>query len=65
MNYKEAEGLAKAIGGEVWDSGGGICLICIPQDDGRLVVISDEAVCEYSSEEDFEKNLACKSILLH
>jgi len=65
MEYLQAEQTAKLFGGEVWDSGGGICLICIPQNDGRLVVISDEAVCEYNSEEDFEKNLAGKYILLH
>jgi len=65
MDYEIAEQAAKIFGGEAWDSGGGICLICIPQNDGRLVVISDEAVCEYNSEEDFEKNLASKSILLH
>jgi len=50
--------IAKIIGGEEWQSGGGIMLVLFRRQDGKLVVLSDEAVCEYASEEAFEENRA-------
>lgn len=63
MNEQEAQSIAEAIGGSAWNSGGGIYLVRIERRDGYLVVISDEVVCEYASEEEFEANSPISSIL--
>jgi hypothetical protein len=65
MDEQQAQKIADALQGKVWDSGGGIHLVVINRQDGKLVVISDEVVCEYASEEDFENSLVANSILLH
>jgi hypothetical protein len=44
MNEKQAGMIADALGGETWQSGGGIWLVILRQGNGKLVVISDEAV---------------------
>ena len=59
-----ADAIAIALGGEAWQSGGGIMLILFRRPDGRLVVLSDECVCEYASEEAFEQNSADTCIRL-
>lgn len=64
MDEIQAEKIAEVLGGEAWQSGGDIWLVLIRRNDGRLVVISDEAVCEYESEEAFEDNRTSNSILL-
>ena len=64
LNEKTAEQVAKALGGEAWQSGGGIWLVLLRRKDGALVVISDEVIGEYSSEEAFEQNRADSTILL-
>ena len=51
MEEEQANAIAEAIGGETWQSGGDIWLVLVRRPDGHLVVISDEVVCEYSSEE--------------
>jgi len=65
MDTGQAEIVAEALGGTAWDSGGGINLIKLERQNGSLVVISDEVVCEYSNEEDFDKNRPVNSIFLH
>jgi hypothetical protein len=57
--------VAEALGGEAWNSGGDIWLVLFHRSDGKLVVLSDEVVCEYDSEEAFEHSRAAKAILLH
>lgn len=49
MTEEKARMIAEALGGEAWDSGGGIWLAVITRSDGRLVVMSDELVTEYAS----------------
>jgi len=65
MNEEQAKVVAEALGGESWQSGGGIMLIQFSRKDGRLVVLSDECVCEYASDEAFEENKADAVIFLH
>jgi hypothetical protein len=65
MNESQAEQVAEALSGEVWQSGGDIWLVLLRKTDGKLVVISDEAVCEYDNEELFEKAKPAKTVLLH
>lgn len=53
-----ARAVAKALGGDAWQSGGGIWLTVITRTDGHLVVVSDDVICEYESETAFEQNRA-------
>lgn len=63
MNEKQATALARALGGEAWNSGGGVWLVTLHV--GRkLVVFSGDCVCEYDSEEDFDAGNASKTINL-
>lgn len=64
LNEKTAGQVAKALGGEAWQSGGGIWLVLIKRSDGHLAVISEDAVCEYASEDDFNSGKAQASVLL-
>ena len=64
LNEKTAAQVAKALGGEAWQSGGGIWLVIRRRKDGSLVVLSDEAVCEYRSEEAFELGRAGSTVRL-
>jgi hypothetical protein len=40
---------------EVWHSGGGIWLVKWTNEDGNLVVFSDDLVCEYADEDAFRR----------
>ena len=64
MNEDQAKQIAQALSGEAWQSGGGIWLVLLRQGNGKLVVISDEAVCEYDDEKHFEESRPAKTILL-
>ena len=65
MDQRTAEQLAALVGGEAWQSGGGIYLVTVTRDDGSLVVFSGDAVCEYESDEAFDAARASKTILLN
>jgi len=65
MDEQQATTIATALGGETWQSGGGIWLVRLERADGRLVVLSDEVVCEYPDEEAFDRGQAAASIVLH
>jgi hypothetical protein len=64
MNEDQAKSIASALGGESWQSGGDIWLVLIHRADGRLVVISDEVVCEYENQEAFDDAKASATIYL-
>jgi hypothetical protein len=55
MNEEQAELLAKAFGGETWQSGGNIWLVFLERKDGSVAVLGDEAVCAYRSREAFHE----------
>ena len=65
MEEKQAEEVAAALAGKTWHSGGGVWLVLFERPDGTLVVLSDDAVCEYADNEAFEKNQCKLSIILH
>ena len=65
MDQHQATTVAEALAGETWQSGGDIWLVLLRRSDGKLVVISDEVVCEYESTEAFEENRADAAIMLH
>jgi len=64
MNEQQAKALARVFGGEEWDSGGGIWLVQYYRGDGKLIVFSGDAVCEYDSDEAFEEGNANTMISL-
>jgi len=64
MNEQQAEKVAKVLGGSTWQSGGDIWLVLINRADGKLVVLSDEAICEYSDQNAFDNGQPSASIYL-
>jgi hypothetical protein len=64
MDEKQATAIAEALGGEAWQSGGDIWLVLMHRQDGHLVVISDEIVCEYENQEAFDEGKGIASINL-
>jgi hypothetical protein len=64
MNEKQAEIMAEALRGRTWQSGGDIWLVLIDKKDGKLVVISEEVICEYNNEDNFDKSNPAKTIFL-
>jgi len=65
MEEEAAKAAAEALGGTAWQSGGGIWLVRFERGDGRLVVLSDEVVCEYADADAFEDNRSDAAIVLH
>lgn len=64
MDERKAKGVADALGGEHWQSGGGIWLVLLRPGDGRLIVVSGDSICEYPSDEAFDRGEASKMITL-
>jgi hypothetical protein len=64
MNQQQAQAVAEALDGEAWQSGGNIWLVRFRGPDGRLVVISDDLICEYDDEGAFDEGRAAKTIEL-
>lgn len=64
MTEEQANAIADSLGGESWQSGGGIWLVLKHRKNGAIVVISDEAVCEYSTEYEFDACRPNATILL-
>jgi hypothetical protein len=64
MTESEAQAVATVIGGDAWNSGGGIQLVVIERPDGRVVAISDEAVCEYADRDALMHSQPSNSIML-
>ena len=65
MDEKQAEAVAEALGGTTYQSGGETWLVVLHREDGKVVVVSDDAVCEYKDDEAFEKSKPSKTIVLH
>ncbi len=65
MDEVRATAVAEALGGQPWQSGGDVWLVLCQRSDGKLVVVSDEAVCLYDSHEAFDDNKSSDTIVLH
>jgi len=65
MDERTAEQLAALVGGEAWQSGGGIYLVTVNRDDGSLVVFSGDAICEYENDAAFDAGRASQTIFLN
>ena len=50
MDEEKANKIAKIVGGDTWQSGGGICLVIVRKKKG-IAVISDECIASYESED--------------
>ena len=64
MNENQAEVVAEALGGDVWNSGGEMYLAILRRTDGRVVAISGESVCVYASEDALQSEQPLESIIL-
>jgi len=64
MNEEQANAIAEIFSGEAWNSGGGTWLAAYWRGDGKYIVFSGDAVCEYASEDDFDKSNAAHTIVL-
>jgi len=64
VDEEQATAIADALHGEAWQSGGDIWLVLVHRQDGHLVVISDEAICEYENQEAFDEGNAIATISL-
>lgn len=64
MDEQTAEQLAVILGGEAWQSGGGIWLVTVNREDGSIVVFSGDAICEYENDEAFDAGRASNTILI-
>lgn len=64
MNERQANALAEIFSGEAWNSGGGIWLAAYWRGDGKYIVFSGDAVCEYDSEEAFDNAAASNTLVL-
>jgi hypothetical protein len=56
LNDLTAPIVAAALGGDAWQSGGGIWVIVKRTSDGRVLTLSPEVINEYASEEAFEED---------
>ena len=64
MDEQQATIVAEALGGTPWQSGGDVWLVVLERADGKVVVISDEAVGEYESTDAVEVGHPSASVLL-
>ncbi|MBX3387700.1 MAG: hypothetical protein KF768_14115 [Phycisphaeraceae bacterium] len=64
MNEQQAKALAEIFSGEAWNSGSGIWLAAYWRGDGRYIVFSGDAVCEYEGEEQFDRAIAAHTLVL-
>src|SRR4051812_17299856 len=65
MTEEQANVVAEALGGDVWNSGGDVLLVTMQRADGKVVAISSDVVCVYDSMEDLQSAEPKESIVLH
>ncbi len=64
MNETQAEAVAAAYRGDVWNSGGGMYLVIFRRTDGRVVAINGKSVCVYADDEALQTEPPLESVLL-
>ena len=65
MNEQQATAIADALGGEAWQSGGGMWVVTINRSDGKLIGITDDAICMYADDTAFDRGEASDLIELN
>jgi hypothetical protein len=64
MNERQATALAELFSGEAWEHGKGEWLTAYWRGDGKYIVFSEDEVCEYDSEDDFDAAKARNTFML-
>lgn len=62
MDERTTDHLAALLGGESWQSCGGVYLVIVNREDGSRVVFSGDAVSEYENDDAFDAGRASKVI---
>jgi len=62
MDENKARALAALLGGEAWQSGGGIYVVLVTNRRGQIVGITDECVCLYPDSDAFDENRPAQTI---
>ena len=65
MDESAAKAIAQALGGHAYHSGGKVWLAQIDREDGSLVIICGDAICEYANEKALDDGDATQSIALY
>jgi hypothetical protein len=65
MDEKHANEVSKALGVLAWQTGVDEWFILFQRLDGKVVVITDEVICEYDDMSAFENSRPITSIMLH
>ena len=64
MTKLEAEQIAETFSGRSWRAGDGVWLVIVKQPDGKVLVVSDDLLCEYETQKHFEQALPSQTIPL-
>lgn len=64
MDERQAKVVARALGGETWQSGGDMWMVLFRRSDGKVVGLTGEVVCLYADEELLQTGKPEESILL-
>lgn len=62
MEEHEAQAIADALGGDMWQTGGDIWIVVWHRADGKVVAISGDAVCLYAGDDAFDRGDALSTI---
>ena len=65
MDKDSAEKLAALIGGDAWQSGGGIYVVLKTNSLGQIIGITDESICVYKSDDALNEGMPEQNILLY
>ena len=64
MNKEQAKQIVELMNTDYWNSGGDIYLLIFRRNDGKMVALSDEVICEYENEESLEAGKTGRAIAI-
>lgn len=64
MNKEQAKQIVELMNTDYWNSGGDIYLLIFRRNDGKMVALSDEVICEYENEEALEAGKTGRAIAI-
>jgi hypothetical protein len=64
VTENQANIIANALGGDPWQSGGGIYVVLMHRQDGKLIALTTDCVCEYENEKAFDTGQPLKTVRL-
>jgi hypothetical protein len=65
MTEEQANAVAEALGADSWNSGGEIWLVVSHRHDGSIVVLSEDVIKVYESQNAFDADQSGEPVLLH